>query len=71
MKKWVNENKLMLIGIPFGALAGFSYWYFIGCSEGCAITSQWHTSTLYGAVMGALGLSIFDKKTNSKEDGNI
>ena len=63
MKNWILNNKLLLIGITVGALAGYLYWQQIGCSNGtCMITSKWHNSTAYGAVMGGLLFSIFKKE---------
>jgi hypothetical protein len=51
-----------------GALAGFIYWNLVGCSSGgCAITANPVNSTLYGAMMGALGFSIFKKENPGKE----
>lgn len=67
------EMKYMkwMIGIVLGAIAGFSYWYFIGCNTGtCAITSSPINSTLYGSLMGLLLVNTFssdDKKAESKE----
>jgi hypothetical protein len=64
-----QKNKLNLIGITLGALAGFLYWKFVGCSSGtCMITSKPINSTLYGALMGFLVLGIFKKpkSTNFK-----
>ena len=61
--KWLLQNKLIIAGIIVGAIGGFIYWKQIGCSTGtCMITSKWHNSTAYGAVMGGLFLSIFKKK---------
>lgn len=56
------------IGIGLGAAAGFSYWYFIGCTSGsCAITSSPVNSSLYGGLMGALLLNLFpDRKTENE-----
>lgn len=55
----------MIIGVPLGALAGFLYWKFVGCSSGsCAITSKPFNSTVYGAVMGGLLFSIFQNNKN-------
>ncbi len=63
MKNWINHNILYIIGALLGAIAGFFYWKLIGCSSGtCAITSKPLNSTLYGAVMGALILSLFKKE---------
>ncbi len=69
MKKWFKDNNLYFIGAVIGAVAGFMYWNYIGCSTGtCAITSKPLNSTLYGAVMGSLLLSLFkrEKKTISE-----
>lgn len=66
MKTFLKKNILTIIGIPLGALAGFLYWKFVGCNSGtCAITSNPMNSTLYGAVMGGLLLSIFQKNNKT------
>jgi hypothetical protein len=52
-----------LIGISLGAITGWLYWNFIGCSSGtCAITSKPFNSTLYGALMGYLVMGMFKRK---------
>jgi hypothetical protein len=57
-----QKNKLNLIGITLGAIAGFLYWKFVGCSSGtCMITSRPINSTLYGALMGFLVAGIYKK----------
>ncbi len=57
----------MLAGAVLGALGGYLYWYFIGCSSGtCAITSSPLNSTLYGIVLGALVLSLFKRKEKNE-----
>ncbi|HQS23480.1 MAG: hypothetical protein B7Y11_00365 [Sphingobacteriia bacterium 24-36-13] len=67
MKKWLNNNKLYLIGSLLGAIGGYIYWQQIGCDSGtCAITSKPLNSTLYGAMMGALLLGIFKKEEKTK-----
>ncbi|MBA4257740.1 MAG: hypothetical protein C0446_01145 [Chitinophaga sp.] len=66
MKKWLNNNKLYLIGSLLGAIGGYLYWQQIGCISGtCAITSKPLNSTLYGAMMGALLLGMFKKEVKS------
>jgi len=63
MKPFLFQNKLLIIGILLGAVAGFLYWKLVGCNTGtCMITSEWPNSTAYGAVMGGLFLSIFKKE---------
>lgn len=62
MKK-ILKYKLVLIGLAFGAIGGYAYYFFIGCSSGqCSITSNPVNSTLYGAAMGALLLNLFQKE---------
>lgn len=64
----LRKYKLTLLGILTGGLAGYLYYYFVGCASGtCAITSNPVNSTLYGAFMGALLFNMFQKnKTEEK-----
>lgn len=63
MKTLVLKYKLELIGTILGAIGGWMYWRFVGCSsESCAITSSPINSTVYGGLMGAVGLSLFKRK---------
>lgn len=63
MKKWLNKNKLYLLGAITGAAGGFLYWKFIGCSSGtCMITSSPRNSTIYFAFMGAVLFGMFKKE---------
>jgi len=44
-----------LIGFIFGAVGGFSYYYFIGCKTGaCPLTSNPFISSIWGGVIGML-----------------
>lgn len=53
--KLIIKYKLTLIGILIGGIAGFAYYYFIGCASGtCNITSKPLNSSLYGALLGGL-----------------
>ena len=57
-----QKYKRDLIGITLGAVAGFLYWKFVGCTSGtCMITYKPINSTLYGAIMGFLVAGIFKK----------
>ncbi|NCC47073.1 MAG: hypothetical protein EOM16_08575 [Bacteroidia bacterium] len=61
-KEW-----LLIAGGITGAIAGYLYWFFIGCNSGsCPITSSPLNSTLYGIVLGALFFSLFKKKESKK-----
>jgi len=63
MTLFFQKYKRDLIGITLGAVAGFLYWKFVGCSSGtCMITSKPINSTLFGAVMGFLVAGIFKKQ---------
>lgn len=60
---YLLKNKSTLIGILIGAVGGYLYYHFIGCTTGsCPITSQPVNSTLYGAMMGGLLFSTFKKE---------
>lgn len=60
---FILKHKFDIVGIAIGALAGYSYYYFIGCSSGtCAITSSPINSTLYGMLMGYLFANTFEKE---------
>lgn len=68
MKSFVKKYKLEVIGLLVGALAGWAYWYFVGCSSGtCAITSNPVNSSIYMALMGMLVFGMF-KKENKKQE---
>jgi hypothetical protein len=65
----MRSNRLTLLGIVLGAIAGLLYWSEIGCTNGtCAITSNWLNSTLYGATMGGLLLSTFSSGKKDQHD---
>lgn len=62
------KYKLTIIGLILGAIGGYLYYYFVGCASGtCAITSRPLNSTLYGAMMGALFLNMFQKEKIKSE----
>ena len=62
---YIATHKITLTGIVLGAIAGFAYYYFVGCASGtCAITSSPIKSTVYGSIMGGLLFSMFKKEKN-------
>lgn len=62
--KWFRRVFFTMLG----GLAGFGYYYFIGCSTGtCPITSNPFTSIMYGAVVG-LVLSIDGSKKEIQKE---
>ncbi|SHF99011.1 hypothetical protein SAMN05444274_11719 [Mariniphaga anaerophila] len=75
MKAFLKGKSTALAFTAVGALGGFLYWKFVGCTSGtCPIKSVWYWSVLWGAAMGYLvGDSINDfvekrkKKTEEKK----
>lgn len=60
--KTILKYKWTIAGIIAGAIGGYLYYHYIGCTSGtCSITSRPINSTLYGAMMGGLLLNIFHK----------
>lgn len=69
--KRIKSNILTIAGIALGAMAGYLYWKFIGCSSGsCAITSNPVNSTIYGTVMGGLLFSMFKSVSKVNKRGS-
>ena len=61
----MNKKNLILTvsGIIIGLMAGYAYYYYVGCDSGtCAITSKPLNSTLYGGLMGGLFFNLFVKE---------
>lgn len=49
LKKYLPE----IAGTFIGAVGGFLYWKFVGCTSGtCMIKSVWYWSTIYGLLLG-------------------
>lgn len=64
----IKNNWTYLLGIVLGAIGGYLYWKYIGCSSGtCPITSSSTISTLYGALMGGLLGGSFKKNKVEKQ----
>ena len=68
MKNIAIKYKFELIGVVLGSIAGWCYWYFVGCASGtCAITSSPVNSSLYGAMMGGLLASMLKKEKKEEK----
>ncbi len=70
MKNLINEKiKNILSGVKFrkiipgiliGGMAGFLFYYFVGCKTGsCPITGHSYSSIMAGGLMGYLISDIF------------
>lgn len=68
MKQIIKKNWMYILGIALGAIGGYLYWRYVGCSTGaCPITSSPTISTLYGALIGGLFGGIFKPKNKPEE----
>ncbi|MFN8208789.1 MAG: DUF6132 family protein [Bacteroidales bacterium] len=57
----------LMLGLFLGALAGFAYWYFVGCASGtCPIKSNPWLMTGYGMLFG--GVLLFKQKKETQAD---
>ena len=61
VKTFLLKGKAFVPGLLVGAFAGYAYYYFWGCTEGCMISSSPLNSIIYGATMGALAQLSFRK----------
>ena len=69
MSQFFKKYQLTIIGVFIGAIGGYLYYHFVGCTSGtCAITSKPLNSTLYGALMGGLLFNIFKKEKKIQSD---
>ncbi|MCG7279827.1 DUF6132 family protein [Chryseobacterium taklimakanense] len=69
MKEFITQYKLSIAGVMIGAILGYAYYFFIGCTTGsCAITSKPVNSTVYGSVMGYLLFSVFEKSKKPQDN---
>ncbi|WP_372773728.1 DUF6132 family protein [Mangrovibacterium sp.] len=73
-KQLLTRYKWQAIGVSIGLIGGYLYWYYIGCTSGtCPIQANWHTSTLYGGLLGYFvgDLKKRPKTNNDKTDGTV
>jgi len=70
--KNILKNRWLRAGLflTLGTIAGYSYYYFIGCTSGsCPITSNPYISTGYGMMIG-LFLSLDSGRKKQKDGEN-
>ena len=69
MQQFIQKNRLGIAGVVSGAIFGFFYWKWVGCSSGtCMISSKPFNSTVYFDFMGGLVFSMFKKEKKETAD---
>ncbi|MFC2096665.1 DUF6132 family protein [Bacteroidota bacterium] len=70
MRNFITKHRLGLLLVIPGIIAGFLYWKYVGCTSGtCPITSNWHSTVLFGGLIGFFaGDSIDDIQKKRKEN---
>lgn len=64
----LQKHGITILGIVLGAIAGYAWFRFVGCSTGsCPITSNPWTSSIYGGVMGGLSFTSLVNKNEMKQ----
>ncbi len=70
----MKTDKIFKLKIGFallGAVGGFLYWKFVGCTTGtCPIKSVWYLMTLWGTVMGYLIGDVIGGFLKKREKAN-
>lgn len=68
-KTFIKEYWMMIAGMIIGAMAGYLYWRFVGCTTGtCPITSSPLNMTLWGGIMGGLLGNMLQPNTLNKDE---
>lgn len=65
-----NKHKLTIVGTLLGFAAGYIYWYYWGCVDGCTIRSVWWRMSLWGALMGGLLFSMVQDRISTKQNNS-
>ncbi len=67
IKKYITLR--LVLGIVIGAIAGYGYYYYIGCYSGtCPITSNPYNTIAYGALLG--GVLMFKNPKEGKKNAS-
>lgn len=71
MKEYLQKHKIKILFLALGAIGGYLYWHYIGCTSGsCPITSKWYSSAAYGMLLGWLISDFFSKKQSVKTENS-
>ena len=70
LKNEINriDLKRLVIGVVLGAMGGFAYYYFVGCSTGsCPLSSNPYLMTIWGIFFGSVLFFKQEKKEKTKQ----
>jgi hypothetical protein len=59
--KKIRKSLRLIAPSILGIIGGYLYYNFIGCNNGCAITSNPYSSMIWGGIIG-LFLTNFNKE---------
>ncbi|MGE0021289.1 MAG: DUF6132 family protein [Draconibacterium sp.] len=73
IREFIQKHRIQIVFTIAGAIGGFLYWRFVGCTSGtCAIKSVWYWTTLWGSAVGYLAgdfiHDILEKRKNKGKD---
>ncbi|MGC9332183.1 MAG: hypothetical protein ACP5DZ_09970 [Bacteroidales bacterium] len=74
MKQFIKKHKFALWFILSGLIAGWAYYYFVGCLTGtCPLQKLWYYDMALGGLGGMIIGDVIDtqlKKRKTKTDNN-
>jgi len=56
----------LAMGTILGGIAGYVFYYFIGCQGGCPLSSNWLSTTIFGSIFGFV--LFFPDNKGKRED---
>lgn len=62
MKKYLKP----VLYAAIGGVLGYSYYFFVGCTGNCPLSSRWYITTIYGLIAGVL-MALPNKKKSDLE----
>ncbi|NDV93338.1 hypothetical protein D0T84_00190 [Dysgonomonas sp. 521] len=60
---FIYNNKIVLIGILLGIIAGYTYWYYVTCYWGTyPLSAEWWVNCGLGAILGGLFATLYNRE---------
>ena len=64
---FVKNHWITFVGIIAGAIGGYIYYHFWGCTNGCPIKSSPWKMMIYGTIMGGLFFNIVESEIKKRK----